>query len=233
MELKKIKWIGSFMRRKGRKLSQRQQDAMDNFFSSIEIIAIEGEPLAISDMFPDTAHNETCLEIGLGYGEHLYNQAQIYPNRNYIGCEPYINGVASVTANIQDYNIKNIRLFTDDARIILEKLSDNSIDKTYLLFPDPWPKQRQHHKRLISEQTLNMLSSIMKPNAEFFMATDCDNYAKWMIEHIEAHHDFSWAKNGKSRVTEEFDNWVITRYQQKAHDKGDFEISFLRFVRNE
>lgn len=231
MELKKTKWIGSFMRRKGRRLSQRQQDAMDNFFPSIEINAKEGEPLAISDMFPDTPNNETCLEIGLGYGEHLYNQAKIHPNRNYIGCEPYINGVASVTANIQDDGMKNIRLFTDDARIILEKLPENSIDKIYLLFPDPWPKKRQNHKRLVSEATLNMLSRILKPNAEFFMATDCDDYASWMMEHIEAHPNYDWAKNGKEQITTKFDNWVITRYQQKAHDKGDFEISFLRFVR--
>ena len=96
---------------------------------------------------------EIWLEIGFGSGEHLAQQAIENPSVGIIGCEPYINGVARLLADIDQHNLTNVKIYRDDARILLRALQDISIARTFILFPDPWPKMRHHKRAYVEEST--------------------------------------------------------------------------------
>jgi tRNA (guanine-N(7)-)-methyltransferase len=102
-----------------------------------------------------------------------------------IGCEPYIEGIANLLKLIKANDIKNIRIWPDDARLLLESLPDRSLDTVYILFPDPWPKRKQQKRRLISPQFVTLLSKKLKPNGTVFLATDHHDYATWSWHHFE------------------------------------------------
>ena len=72
--------------------------------------------------------------IGFGAGEHLIWQAVANPLIGLIGCEPYLNGVAKLLRRVSEQELANIRLFCEDARLLIERLPDSSIDKVFILF---------------------------------------------------------------------------------------------------
>jgi tRNA (guanine-N7-)-methyltransferase len=123
------------------------QEAIQCFNKAIEI-----DPLNLPE-FP----NEVIFEIGFGGGENLAHQAQKYPNALCIGCEPFVNGIASLLQTIEEESIQNIRIFADDANILLKALLDQVITKGFILFPDPWPKKRHHKRRVVCLENLLLL----------------------------------------------------------------------------
>ncbi len=123
------------------------------------------------------------LEVGFGAGEHLVWQAKQHPDVGLIGCEPYINGVAKCLAHIERNGVGNVRLFTDDARLVMAALPARSLSRAFVLFPDPWPKTRHHKRRFVQRETLDILAGLMKPGAELRLATDDPSYLPWMVEH--------------------------------------------------
>ncbi len=135
--------------------------------------------------------NPLWLEIGFGAGEHLAHQAALYPEVGIIGCEPFINGIATLLALVPPPQggapPNNIRIFNGDARLLIEKLPDASLEKVFILYPDPWPKARHHKRRLISKEFLNNLACVMKPGAELRLATDHGDYCTWMLERLLTH----------------------------------------------
>jgi tRNA (guanine-N7-)-methyltransferase len=123
---------------------------------------------------------------------------------------------------------ENIRLYSDDARNILDALPDASLGRVFLLFPDPWPKTRHHKRRFVQRQTLDTLARVMKSGAEFRFASDDAGYLNWALERLTAHPAFAWtatrAQDWHTRTTD----WPQTRYEAKElHGKP----AFLRFVR--
>ena len=92
------------------------------------------------------AKDKFRLEIGFGSGEHLIQIADSHPEIGFIGCEPFISGVASLLAKIRSHETANIRIYPGDVRDVLDILTDGSIDLAYLLYPDPWPKKTASQK---------------------------------------------------------------------------------------
>jgi len=113
-----------------------------------------------------TPNRAVWLEIGFGGGEHLAAQAECHPDISLIGCEVFEPGVAKLLAHIERRNLDNIRIFTNDARLIIAALRPSSIDRVFILFPDPWPKRRHENRRLVSRETLDALAAIMTDGAE-------------------------------------------------------------------
>jgi len=169
------------------------------------------------------------LEIGFGGGEHLVAQATAHPNVRYIGVEPFLNGVASCLRHIEEANAQNIRLHNGDARDVIARLSDASLDLVYILFPDPWPKTRHHKRRLIQREFLDELARVMKPGAELRFATDWANYAAWALEHLTRHPHFSWIADRATDWRAPWRGHVTTRYETKR--LGDCVPVWLRFVK--
>ena len=168
------------------------------------------------------------LEVGFGAGEHLVWQAEQHPDVGLIGCEPYLNGVAKCLAHIERAGVTNIRLFTDDARLVMAALPDRSLGRVFVLFPDPWPKTRHHKRRLVQRDSLDRLAELMIPGAELRLATDDPSYLSWMVEQACTHSAFHWLALGPADWRQRPPDWPATRYEKKMLAG---KPTFLRFQR--
>ncbi len=157
------------------------------------------------------------LEIGFGGGEHLAHQAELHPDINFIGAEPFINGVAKLLALIEEKRLANIRIHDGDARYLLEALPDASLERIYLLYPDPWPKARHAKRRFVNAETLAHFHRLLKPGGIFLFASDIADYVDWTRQHMAAHGG-GFMEEGNP--LEPFENWRETRYEAKARREG-------------
>lgn len=174
---------------------------------------------------------EYWLEIGFGSGEHLAHIASLYPNTGIIGCEPYLNGVAGLLKHIDDHRLNNVRIYADDARLLIDTLPDACITRAYILYPDPWPKARHKKRRLVNTALLDRLARIMPKGATLRLATDDDDYCTWMLEHLLPHPAFEWNATTSADWLTAPKDWTTTRYEQKkAFDRG-LTPSYLNFTR--
>lgn len=160
------------------------------------------------------------LEIGFGGGEHLAAQAECRPDIGFIGCEPFLNGIAKLLGEIERRRLDNIRLFVDDARLLIRALPPASVDRVFILFPDPWPKQRHRKRRIVSRDTLDGLARIMTDAAELRLATDDRDYLAWMLERLTGHPDFEWLARRPGDWRRRPPDWPATRYEAKARAAG-------------
>ncbi|WP_092429804.1 tRNA (guanosine(46)-N7)-methyltransferase TrmB [Alloyangia pacifica] len=159
------------------------------------------------------------LEIGFGGGEHLVHQAATHPHMGIIGCEPYINGVAMLLGKIRQAGVENLRVYPGDARNMFDVLPDESIDKAFLNYPDPWPKKRHHRRRFVTQEHLEPLARALKPGAEFRVATDIPDYVRQTLEEVPK-AGFEWLAEGPTDWRAPWDDWISTRYEQKALREG-------------
>ena len=169
---------------------------------------------------------EAWLEIGFGGGEHLAHQAGLFPNVNFIGAEPFRNGVAKLLALIEEKAIGNIRIHDDDVRYLLEKLPPACLTRIYVLYPDPWPKKRHQDRRIVNSDTLKQFHALLKPDGLFLFASDIDDYVEWTLRVCKEHGGFKLAGNS----AEPFENWFRTRYEVKAKREGR-ETAYLTFAK--
>ena len=216
--------IRTFGRVKGRKLSQSQNNKLENLLPKFEI-KIENDKIL---NFP-IDDKKLIFEIGFGYGEQIANQAILHKDYNLIGCETYVNGVLSLLTKIEENQIENIKIFNNDARLLLEKMPDNSIDVLFVLFPDPWPKKRQNKKRIINPEFLDLVKQKIKKDGILFFASDILNYVEWTYDFAKEKFEPLFEKIEDCK--NEPDWWVKTRYQQKAIKEGR-ESYFLKFKNN-
>ncbi|HEX3522344.1 MAG TPA: tRNA (guanosine(46)-N7)-methyltransferase TrmB [Stellaceae bacterium] len=170
------------------------------------------------------------LEIGFGGGEHLAQMAEQHPQIGFIGCEVFENGIVKLLAQIEQRRLDNVWIFPDDARLIMAALPPASVGRVFILFPDPWPKRRQHKRRIVSRATLDTLAEIMTDDAELRMATDDADYLCWILEHITAHPAFEWLARRPGDWRERLPDWPPTRYEAKARAAGR-SLAFLRLRR--
>jgi tRNA (guanine-N7-)-methyltransferase len=173
---------------------------------------------------------EVWLEIGFGGGEHLIWQAERNPGIGLIGCEPFLGGVAKVLTAIEAKRLSNIRIHDDDARDVLRWLPDASVSRTFLLFPDPWPKRRHHKRRLVTPETLGMLARVMRGGAELRIATDIGHYARTILLIVRSQADFRWLASGPADWRTRPVDWAPTRYEEKAIHEGR-HCAYFRFAR--
>jgi tRNA (guanine-N7-)-methyltransferase len=167
------------------------------------------------------------LEIGFGGGEHLAVLADRHPDAGFIGCEVFENGIAKLLAEVERRRLANVRLFIDDARLLIAALPEASIARVFILFPDPWPKQRHHKRRIVSRETLDGLARIMTDEAELRLATDDPDYFSWMLEQVTGHPAFEWLARRPGDWRERPPGWPLTRYEEKARGAGR-SPAFLR-----
>ena len=170
------------------------------------------------------------LEIGFGTGEHLAAQAQAHRDIGMIGCEPFLNGVAALVETIERNALHNIRIYPDDVRDLLDALPDASIERCFILFPDPWPKRRHHRRRFIGAANLDALARVLCDGAELRLASDHRGYVRWTLFHTLAHGAFEWTARDPADWRQRTDDWPATRYEAKALARGD-ECCYLRFSR--
>jgi tRNA (guanine-N7-)-methyltransferase len=220
-------------RRKGRPLRAAQRELMDDLLPRVGV-ALEGGDGAIEPqaLFGAPA-DRIWMEIGFGGGEHLAAQAEAHPDVGFIGCEPFQNGVVQLLTKIRDRGLENVRILTDDARLLLARLPAGSVDRVYILFPDPWPKLRHAKRRIVSDAVLDRLAVIVPSGGELRIATDDPGYQTWILEHMQRHRDrFAWIADGPSDWRTRPPDSVETRYEAKAVREGRHPIH-LRYRRTD
>jgi tRNA (guanine-N7-)-methyltransferase len=216
-------------RRRGRPLRAGQRERQTALLPQMSFALPENGLLDPLGLFP-SAHEQIWLEIGFGGGEHLAEQAEHHPEIGFIGSEVFENGIVKLLGEIDRRRLDNVRIHPSDARPLLAALPPRSVDRVFILFPDPWPKARHHKRRLVAPATLDRLAEIMTDGAELRLATDDPSYLAWMLEHLTAHAAFSWTARRPADWRERLGDWPPTRYEQKARKAGR-PPAFLRFVR--
>ncbi|MCH7711255.1 MAG: tRNA (guanosine(46)-N7)-methyltransferase TrmB [Proteobacteria bacterium] len=220
-------------RRRGRRLRPGRKALLADLLPrlAIDVPAEADAPLDPGALFAGGfVPRDVWLEVGFGAGEHLAAQARNHPEIGFIGCEPYINGVAGLLREIERHGLNNIRVLMGDARTLIERLEPASIGRVGILFPDPWPKKRHHKRRFISPASLDALASVLKDEGEFRFASDDAGYVRWTLEHVLDHADFVWLARGPRSWRQRPEGSVPTRYEGKAADQGRACV-FLGFRR--
>ena len=176
-------------------------------------------------------YDKIAIEIGFGDGKYLLTQAQSNPHTLYIGCEPYLNGAVKVLSAIEHKHIDNIKLYIDDARILLSSLPDETLDETYIICPDPWPKKRHFKRRLITTQFLQNLSCKITANGYVLIVTDHYDYAHWIHEAILQSNIFCNIYENIEKYIGVPENWIYTKYQKAGLAQGSDIYFFKCYLR--
>lgn len=212
-------------RRQGHALRAGQAALVEELLPSL---VVPNGALTATALFGDD--RPLWLEIGFGGGEHLAAQAQANPNVGLIGAEPFLNGVVSALGHIERQSLGNIRLHMGDALEVIERLPDASLDRAFLLHPDPWPKARHAKRRFVNPGPLDMLAAKLKPGAELRIGTDHEVYCRWALMQMAARRDFEWQVATPADWNTRPEDWPQTRYEAKARRLGH-EVWYFRYLR--
>jgi len=186
-------------------------------------------PLAAFDPRPD----KLWLEVGFGGGEHALAQITAHPDIGLIACEVFDNGICSLLSRLVPQAAEataplpgNLRLWCDDARVLLRLLPTASLDRLFLLFPDPWPKTRHAKRRFVHPALLAELARVLKPGAEWRVASDDPTYQAWVTDVMGEQVMFDAPPPASTRPSD----WPPTRYEDKALSAGrvPFYWTFVR-----
>jgi tRNA (guanine-N7-)-methyltransferase len=222
-------------RRTGRRLRAGRQKLLDELLPQFRIVA-PGNPDGQAPSLQDpgalfgSAKDALWLEIGFGGGEHLAWQAEHYPQVGFLGAEPYINGTASLIGHLERGHLKNVRIWPDDVRPLLDALPDNCLDRVFILHPDPWPKTRHAGRRIVNPASLDQLSRLMRDCAELRIASDHPLTVSWVLFQLGRRADFEWTARRPDDWRQPVADWPVTRYEEKSRAEGRVP-AYLRFRR--
>ncbi len=185
----------------------------DNYAISVD------SNLLISEIFPDKS--QTILEIGSGMGEATAQIALNNLDTGYVAVEMHKPGLAALLLLIMEKQISNIKMIREDATYLLANfIPDSSLDGIHLLFPDPWPKNRQHKRRIVQDDFIELIARKLKPKAFIHIATDWQPYAQWIQTKFDNNSNFSGGIVARPswRVLSKFEGQGL----KKGHTVTDF-----------
>jgi tRNA (guanine-N7-)-methyltransferase len=223
------RYDGSFFgRRRGKQLRAGRAGVVAE---ALPRLAVDPEalPADLTALF-EAPVSEVRLEIGFGGAEHLLHRAQERPDAGFIGVEPFVDGMAKGVAGVERLGLKNVRLFADDAVLLLDVLPEASLSGVDLLYPDPWPKTRHWKRRFVSDRNLARLARVMRAGALFRFASDIESYVAWTLAHVRRSPDFEWTAERAAHWRAPWPGWPGTRYEAKAIREGR-RGTYLTFCR--
>jgi tRNA (guanine-N7-)-methyltransferase len=175
--------------------------------------------LLVNEIFPDKS--QTILEIGSGMGEATAQIALNNLDTGYVAVEMHKPGLAALLLLIMEKQISNIKMIREDATYLLANfIPDASLDGIHLLFPDPWPKNRQHKRRIVQDDFIELIARKLKPKGFIHIATDWQPYAQWIKTKFENNSQFSGGIVARPswRVLSKFEGQGL----KKGHTVTDF-----------
>ena len=222
-------WRNFYGRTHGKTLRASQKTYLEEDLDRLSLPGVQHEanpsrvPLDLATVFG--RETPVWLEVGFGGGEHMVHMAARYPEISLIGCEPFVNGIAMLLGKIRAENVGNLRLHPGDVRDLFDVLPERSLAKVFLNYPDPWPKARHHRRRFVTQDYLQPLARATQPGAEFRVATDIPDYVRQALEEVPQ-AGFDLVAQG----TEPWEDWLSTRYEQKALREGraPYYVTFRR-----
>jgi tRNA (guanine-N7-)-methyltransferase len=218
-----------FGRRKGHKLRAHQAELIEHLLPRLVLDIGKPAPPDLAGLF-DPPADAVRLEIGFGGGEHLIAEARAFPGTGFIGCEPYVNGMAKILAQIEAHDIGNIRLFAGDATELLAWAPARALARIDLIHPDPWPKRRHWKRRFVQDATVAAMARVLKPGGEFRFVGDISDYCAWTLAHLSRSPDFAWTAERADDWRLPWPDYTMTRYGRKAEREGR-RAAYLRFRR--
>jgi tRNA (guanine-N7-)-methyltransferase len=209
-------------RRRGRPLRAGQRALFETLLPQLRVALPENGPENRPERAPldprtlfGKAVREVWLEIGFGAGEHLVFHAAANPDCGLIGSEVFEPGIAHLLTEVKERELANVRLFIDDARLVIAALAPQSLGRAFILHPDPWPKERHKKRRIVSRETLDHLAAALRDGAELRIATDDPDYGEWIAERVAVHPHFALQPTDPRPA-----DWPPTRYELKAKIQG-------------
>ena len=214
-------------RSKGTALRKGQQELVDTLLPQIAVP--EEGPITAERLFGQPA--PLHFEIGFGGGEHLAERADMLPDHGFIGCEPFVNGVAQALTHVREKQLTNVRLHHGDALEVLSRVPDGALSFLYLLHPDPWPKARHAKRRMMNDGPVDLFAAKLKPGGEFRFGTDHPVYLRHALMVMRRHTEqFEWLVEGPQSWQNRPGGWTETRYEAKARRLGH-EVWYFRYRR--
>jgi tRNA (guanine-N7-)-methyltransferase len=221
---------GSFFgRRRGKTLKPTERQALDSVLPGLLIDLSAPPPVPITALFAAPV-GELRLEIGFGGGEHFVHEARAAPGVGFIGVEPFQNGLAKAAAALMREPLANVRLFDEDAGLLLDWLPPESLARVDLLYPDPWPKLRHWKRRFVRAENLDRLVRVLRPGGIFRFASDVEHYVAWTLREAARHGGLAWSAESLEACRAPWPGWPGTRYEAKALREGR-RPAYLSFVK--
>ena len=211
-----LKFLPSFVKRKGR-ITKKQTHSL----SSLSEFSVK----SIQEVEDFSKHFDKCyLEIGFGNAENIIFQAINNPNSLFIGSEVYMSGIGTLVSSIKENNINNIKIFSDDIRLLLDQSPKKVFDAVIIICPDPWPKEKHHKRRLINKSFLKMVHDFMKDDSNVYISTDWENYAESISESFEKNKLF------KPSLNKSFQKDSLSKFERRGKDEGRelFEFNYKK-----
>lgn len=220
--------VRSFVPRAGRmSLSQRQ--ALTQYWQTYGL-ALEQGMLQFEQLFGQSV--PVNLEIGFGMGQALLTMAKQRPQEGFIGIDIHKPGIGKVLNELVQQNITNVRLFACDAvEVFANSIAENSLSAIFIFFPDPWPKQRHHKRRLIQPAFIELAISKLKPGGKIHLATDWQDYAKQMMRVLSAQPQLQNSVGvGNFLSPDEPRQRPPTKFEQRGQRLGHevFDLIFIK-----
>ena len=163
-------------------------------------------------------NNPIYIEIGIGKGKFIVENAIKYPNINFIGIEKYDSVLVRAIQKSNDLELNNLKLVRMDAERI-EEIFDHEVDQIYLNFSDPWPKDRHYKRRLTSYVFLDKYEHIFKNNKYIIMKTDNIDLFNFSLESLTNNGYTIEFKTNDLHSLNDIDN-IMTEYEEKFSNKG-------------
>lgn len=201
------------VRRRG--LSAKRQREFDEWIGRWSI-ALDGPVLDWSDIFgPDREPGRgVVLDIGFGHGESTIQMARAQPHLDVIGVEVHDPGVVTVLDAIENDPLPHVRVVHGDLVQFLRRIGPESLAAVRIYFPDPWPKTRQHHRRLVREDIVAALVDRLEVGGRLHLATDIADYAALMQRVCDAEPRL------EGGIIDRPDERPLTRFEQRGLDEG-------------
>ena len=205
----RLKYLPSFVKRRGR-ITKKQEENIEELinFSVSSINDIESE---------SNGFKSIVIEIGFGDGENILTIAKENPDTLFIGSEVYLSGIGSLIGKIKENNLSKIRIYNNDARVLLDTIKTPIFDNMLIICPDPWQKARHHKRRLLNHSFLELARKSLKANGGLYISTDWKDYAEGILEAINQAEGYIVLE------TQLFEDLPVTRFQARAI-KEDREI---------
>ena len=180
--------------------------------------------LNLNQIFPEKS--KVIMEIGSGMGEATAQIAKANPQVGYVAVEMHSPGLAALLILINQMELENIKLIREDATYLLANhIPDNSIDGIHLLFPDPWPKNRQHKRRIVQSEFIEMVGKKLKQGGFIHIATDWQPYADWIKVRFDQSDTFSGG------VVERPEWRVLSKFEGQGLRKGH-QVTDFKYLKN-
>ena len=211
-----LKFLPSFVKRKGR-ITKKQTHNL----SSLSEFSVK----SIQEVEDFSKHFDKCyLEIGFGNAENIIFQAINNPSYLFIGSEVYMSGIGTLVSSIKENKINNIKIFSDDIRILLDQSPKIVFDSVIIICPDPWPKEKHHKRRLINKSFLEMVHDFMKDDSNIYISTDWENYAESISELFVKNKLFKPSSN------KSFQKDSLSKFERRGKDEGRelFEFNYKK-----